>query len=211
VEGEPVFTHAGFREYPWESEGPERLRTERLRQTVTRLSSASGASVFVSKRIAHNQRIPQLLQALPEARFVAIVRDGRAVALSLSRVNWWPDDPLWWDGRSPRELEAEGADPWELCARNWVEDMRSIEEGLTDVPADRVLRLRYEDVVAAPRDAVVGVGRFIGLDADPRWLRALDMVRTQDRPEKWRTLPPQALATVERVQRSTLLHYGYDV
>ena len=34
-------------------------------------------------------------------RFVVLVRDGRAVAESLSRVDWWETNHVWWYGGTP--------------------------------------------------------------------------------------------------------------
>ena len=211
VEGEPVFTHADFRQYPWQPDGDAGVQVDRLQRTLRRLSRSAGTATVVSKRIANNRRVPELVRACPDARFLAIVRDGRAVAASLAKVNWWEDDPLWWDGegRSPRELEAQGADPWELCARNWVEDVRSVEDGLRVVPSDRFMRLRYEDIVAAPRDVMVAIAAFIGVTPDQDWLEKLARLDLGPRNDSWRTLPPGALEVIERVQDEELRRYGY--
>ena len=213
VEGEPVFAYAGFRQYAWEPESAPDVQVDRLRRTLHHLARSSGTTTVVSKRIANNRRVPELFRACPEARFVAIVRDGRAVAASLAKVDWWNDDPLWWDpeGRSPRVLESQGADPWELCARNWVEDVRSVEEGLAAVPAERVMRLRYEDVVAAPYDVMVSIAEFVGLAPDEQWLTKVTGLRLDGRNDRWRELPPHALQAIERVQADDLRRYGYEV
>lgn len=213
VEGEPVFTHAGFRQFPWEPQAAPDERADRLRQTLRHLSRSAGTPTVVSKRIANNRRVAELLQACPDARFLAIVRDGRAVAASLAKVDWWEDDPLWWDvdGRSPRTLVAQGADPWELCARNWVEDMRSVEEGLEAVPSDRVMRLRYEDITAAPHDLMLEIADFIGVTPDPQWLDKVDALQLDGRNDRWRELPAEALHVIEQVQGEALQRYGYTV
>ena len=74
--------------------------------------------------------IPALAELFPRARFVSIVRDGRAVACSLSRVHWWPDLTVWWYGGTPGRWQEEGRDPWELCARHWVRELAVLEQGL---------------------------------------------------------------------------------
>src|SRR6266542_3077460 len=52
-----------------------------------------------------------LVEAFPRARFVNLIRDGRAVAYSLSRVDWWEDGVVWWYGQTPRRWREEGRDP----------------------------------------------------------------------------------------------------
>src|SRR6202035_2477728 len=102
VEGEPLFRHCGMVQFEWEHEATPLEQQKALRRSFSAIRRSSGAVVVVNKRIANNRRIPQLLAAFPDARFVSIVRDGRAVAYSLSRVDWWDDDIVWWYGGTPR-------------------------------------------------------------------------------------------------------------
>lgn len=209
VEGESVFARSGFRQYPWEPESRPRPGRRSLTRVFSELSSASASGVVVSKRIANNRRIPDLHGVLPRARYVVLLRDGRAVAHSLSRVDWWQDDPLWWGDGSPRELEARGADPWDLCARNWVEDNRSIEQGLQHVPEDLVLRVRFEDFVADPRAVVADIGDFVGLPRHEPWLSRVGRLESPSAGQGWRSLPAPALDTITAVQGEELSRYGY--
>jgi hypothetical protein len=211
VEGEPIFAQCGFRQFDWEPEMPATVRAERLSGTFDLLRKSAGASTVVSKRIANNRRAADLHQALPDARFVALVRDGRAVAQSLALVDWWPEDVLWWDpeGRTPRQLEASGADPWELCARNWVEDTASVERGLTDVPEEQVLWLRYEDLVGNSVNTLRSIAEFAGLPLGPSWLERIAGLQTPNRNDAWRTLPPAVIGQIEDVQKEALTRYGY--
>ena len=171
TEGEPWFQSCGVPQFAWEPAAAEPDQVAALRRSARSVLRWSGGRVLLTKRIAHNRRVPTLLAAFPTATFVALVRDGRAVALSLSRVDWWADDVLWWagEGITPRRWEAQGGDPWEAAARNWVEDVRSMEQGLAVVPPAQVLRVSYEEFIAAarPRPAAdrrrrrVGSGRPI--------------------------------------------------
>ena len=86
----------------------------------------------------------------PDARFVSLVRDGRAVAVSLSHVDWWATSRVWFYDGTPVQWAAEGRDPWELCARNWVEELDAVDAGLAQVPEDQVLHVRYEDLLGDP-------------------------------------------------------------
>lgn len=212
MEGEPVFRACGFPEYPWETPAPPEVRRARLRRTFDTVRRASGAGTLVNKRIAHNWRVPLLAETLPDARFVATVRDGRAVASSLSRVDWWEDSVAFWYGGTPREWEAEGRDPWEMCARNWVEEVRAIDEGLAGVPSEQVLRVSYESFVAGPMDTLRSIADFAGLPLDRRWVGELSRLRFPDRNDAWRRqLDPAAIATIEGVQREVLAGQGYSL
>lgn len=210
MEGEPLYSACGFPEYPWETPAPLAVRRARLGRAFDTVRRASGAGSVIDKRIANNWRVPLLAETLPDARFVATVRDGRAVASSLSRVDWWRDSVAFWYGGTPRDWEAEGRDPWQMCARNWVEEVRAIDDGLTAVPEDQILRISYEGMVAAPVDTLRSIADFAGLPADPAWVEELSRLRFPDKNEAWRQqLPAAAIATIEEVQAEVLAGQGY--
>jgi hypothetical protein len=205
VEGEPVYARAGVRE---KMNGDVDL--ERLRRSFAAVGRAGGGSTFVNKRVANNRRIPLLLDAFPDARFVEIVRDGRAVALSLANVDWWPDSVVWWCGKTPRQWEAEGGDPWELCARTWVDELHATEEGLTKVPERQRLSISYEQLVRDPQTTMEGVAAFAELDTGAAMHTWLEGVSFPDRNEAWRTrLEPDAIAIIEAIEADDLRRHGY--
>lgn len=214
VEGESVYRYAGLPLYPEPGYRPDERVAGRLRAHFSRLQQATGARVVVSKRTANNRRIPALESIFPAARYVNLVRDGREVASSLARVDWWNDHPLWWDERrrTPAEAAAEGEDMLELCARNWVEEMNEIEQGLEAVPPARVLNVRFEELVSAPLEQMARVTEFLGLERrrDYEWaLRALNL---RHRPGAWRErFDASELETVTRVQADHLERLGYAV
>jgi hypothetical protein len=210
VEGEPLFTRCGLTQYSWETEASPEQQRQALGRAFETVRRRSGTDVVVSKRIANNRRIPQLYRAFPGGRFVSIVRDGRAVAYSLSRVDWWEDDIVWWYGDTPRQWAAEGRDPWEICARNWVEELKAIEEGLAVVPAAQQLAITYEGFVADPVGVLRQVAGFAGLATDARWEGELDRLSFPDRNEAWtKKLDPEVTALVESIQGPALDRYGY--
>jgi hypothetical protein len=207
AEGEPFFTACGIGLEPPLTVG-ESERTA-LQRAVERVTRYSGASVFVNKRIANNRRIPLLVDAFPNARFVNIVRDGRAVASSLARVDWWEDSVVWWYGGTPRRWAADGGDPWELCARNWVEELAVIDTGLSAVSPGAVLHLRYEDLVSAPLTTFRRVAQFAHLPGDARWETDLGDLRIEAT-DSWRTdLADEALKRIETIQADGLESHGY--
>jgi len=212
VEGEPLYGRAGIAR----PGGTARRRPDpagALRGSFDAIRSIGGGSCFVSKRIANNLRIPLLADVFPEARFVVLVRDGRAVAASLSRVDWWQDSFVWWYGGSPRRWREEGGDPWEICARNWVEELAQIEDGLGSLGSDRILRLRYEDLVADPAPTFARIATFLGVASDDRrWRSSLATLRFSDRSARWREeLDAPTIELITRIQRADLERHGYEV
>jgi hypothetical protein len=164
----------------------------------------------VSKRIVNNRRLPFLAEVFPDARFVSIVRDGRAVAYSLSRVDWWAASNLWWFGGTPQQWQERGGDPWEACAREWVEEVRVIETGLAAIEPERVLRVSYEAMVADPLTELGGMARFGGLSESSDWTDSLGRLQYPNRNEGWRrNLASDVVERIEKIQAEELRRYGY--
>lgn len=210
VEGEPVFTRCGIGTAPGGRLPGQAPDLDRLRRTFEVVRRAAGGRVLVSKRIAHNVRIPLLADAFRAARFVFLVRDGRAVAHSLSRVDWWPDSYVWWQQTTPRAWGEQGEDPWTLCARHWAEELKVVQDGLSHVPAGQRMQLRYEDLMSDPLPTLRRVADFAGLGARPAWSDELRALRFSDRNNAWRsTLDEQVASRITELQQPLLAQYGY--
>jgi hypothetical protein len=211
VEGETVFARCGIGADTAEGDDLSEQAIALQRQ-LTSIHRYAGGRVLFNKRIANNRRIPLLLHAFPNARFIEIVRDGRAVAYSLSRVDWWPDSHVWWYGKTPKEWAAEGRNPWELCARNWVEEIRAINKGKQMVPHGQLLEVKYEDFLENPFENFIRLASFCDLQPVAKWQNWLRELSFPDRNEAWsRRLGKADVATIEDVQRETLVKLNYDV
>jgi hypothetical protein len=208
VEGEPVYCRSGIGDA-----GIDRSNGgtgSHLRDAFASIRSSGGGRVVISKRIANNLRIPTLARTFPGARFVELIRDGRAVAFSLSRVDWWPASQVWWYGGTPEDWRAEGLDPWVICARNWVEEIAALRAGFASVAEAQVLRLRYEDLVGEPVPVLEGVADFVGLGPSDRWRAELDRLSFPDRNEAWaERLEADVVARINSIQREELERLGY--
>jgi hypothetical protein len=210
VEGEPFFARWGVPGPAVESPPPSAGDIDTFRKAVATLTGHGAGRVFVSKRIGHNWRIPFLTACFPTARFVEIVRDGRAVAYSLSKVDWWDDSELVWRDGTPRQLRERGLNAWDLCAQNWVAELEAITRGLNAVTPERHLRIAYEDFVAAPLATLETVAGFAGLAPDRSWQRGLERLRFPDRNDNWRTgLEPALVHRIEDIQGQHLEANGY--
>jgi hypothetical protein len=112
-----------------------------------------GKERWGDKTPVYGRRMPLIARAVPEARFVHVVRDPRDVA-----VSW----------RHFRELR--GDDP--LTAEHWAQAWaQTIIE--TRVKASRVahyLEVRYEDLVSEPEATLRSVCEFIELPFSERML-----------------------------------------
>ncbi len=84
-----------------------------------------------------------LMRRFPGARFIHIIRDGRAVAASVLPLDFGPDDVI-------------------TAARLWV-DMVGAGLAAAHMMPDRVLTVRYEDLTREPDAALRRVQSFCGL------------------------------------------------
>ena len=95
----------------------------------------------------------------PDARFLHVVRDGRAVANSFLQMPWWqgyrgPDAWSW--GPLPaayaQEWEDSGRSFAVLAGLEWKLLMDAFEAAREQVPSSQWMEVRYEDFVAEPRE-----------------------------------------------------------
>ena len=119
-----------------------------LVQDYGRKAGKVGTDLWVDQTPTNFRRARRLLRMFPTARFVHLVRDGRAVAASLLPLDWGPNDSLhaaqFWMARCALGLAAE------------------LELGET-----RVLRVRYEDVLQEPETSLRRIADFAGVDYEP--------------------------------------------
>lgn len=112
-----------------------------------------------------------------------MIRDGRAVASSLSDVHWWDDLVLWWTGETPRDWERAGKPRLELCALHWKRELLEVLDNQELL--DRYVELRYEDLVTDTR----GQMRHICEAAELEWSRRYERLLPTELPSmnhKWR-------------------------
>ncbi|HKJ36683.1 MAG TPA: sulfotransferase [Solirubrobacterales bacterium] len=104
------------------------------------------------KTPAYMLSVTRIGRALPEARFIHLIRDGRDVALS----------------QTARALN-EQPPPSEQAAR-WVKRIRKSREQAAKLGGDRYIEARYEDLVRDPEPVLRRVCEHAELDYDPRML-----------------------------------------
>ena len=144
------------------------------------------------------------------ARSIHLVRDGREVAHSLSRVEWWNEHVLWCDGHSPAQMEQAGEDRLRICARNWACEMKELHAGLSGISQERVLEVRYEQLIASPVEQLGTILRFPGLSVSADYQDAIESLQLAYWPGAWSVgWTPEQLECVVHEEQSLLSEYGY--
>jgi hypothetical protein len=190
----------------------------RLRRFFAGRAEGAGRPVFMYKFTGW-PRARMLAAVFPEARFVHVVRDGRSVANSYLQVRWWQGyrgPPGWTFG----DLSEEERSQWEaanhswpyLAGLEWKRFMAAFEASRAEIGDERWLDVRYEDLVARPREVITDVLRFIGLDAWDGLDRELSRLRvSSERADAYRDeLRPEDVALLDALLVSTLERWGYE-
>ncbi len=208
-EGEDIYEgYCGFRqdvrltEEDWQPEADQRLKDIfKLHLEIT------GKDRFLSKRTSNTQRIRLIARMFPDAHFIHIIRDGRAVALSYQNVEWWKDVRLWWAGTTPSEWEKEGRDPLELTGLHWKHNLEEIQSNRQVL--SNYKEVRYESLVADPRSVMLELLDFCDLKPSGGYEEQLP-TSLPDMNRKWKeNLNESQLATLDDAIGGTLRELGY--
>ena len=104
-------------------------------------------SVWVDHTPRNIKAIDALFAIFPEAKFIHIVRDGRAVAASVMRKDWGPNTLI-------------GAAHW------WVHNVSYGLGAESAFGTERIIRVKYEDLVTSPGRVMYGLCSWLGIDYD---------------------------------------------
>lgn len=164
---------------------------------------------FGEKSPEHLRRFRSIRAVFPEAKMILVYRDGRDVALSLSRVPWMPPDLY-------------------LGFALWLHYARIARRAVAECGPQLHL-VRYEDLVRDPERELGELCRFLGLDfrsevargsgnaeGIPRWEwgwkgRATETI-SDSRVGVWESeLAPEQVALLERWGGRDLESLGYEL
>ncbi len=127
---------------------------------------------------------PTIHQLFPQAKFVHMFRDGRSVAASIVNKDSMTTDPM-------------------IALRHWNRRVRAADAAVRDVPSEKVLFMRLDDLTALDRDASFErLTRFIGVDDDAPMRAYFDAQVSSEAAHvgKWRErLPEDDARRIERV------------
>ncbi len=190
---------------------------DRFRRFFVSRATAQGKPVFLHKFTGW-PRVGFIQAVFPAARFIHIVRDGRAVANSWLQMSWWqgyqgPDHWQW--GPLPEGYEGEWRDSGRsfplLAGILWKLLLDAFQQAAHTVAEPRWLEVRYEDVIAAPRKAFEIMLGFSGLEFDHAFEKGISKYTFEtSRSEAFRRdLDADSLAMLTSSLRAPLQLHGY--
>lgn len=165
---------------------PERVRF--FREEFSR--AVEGEGRMLEKTPANAVRIPFINAVFPDCVFVHIIRDGRHTTASLmARGVWLPFAP-----------------------HQWVQAHRTALPDLEKVPPERVVRVRYEELVAAPPRVLTEIWRNCGLRVsgqDVEDALYASCAQVEDPDDRWARLPLWKRRYISSVIADLQAEFGY--
>ena len=163
-------------------------------------------------------RIGFLNEIFEDAKFIHIVRDGRAVASSLLHVDFWRG---WMGPQSWRAglLSPEDQATWEsydrsfvaLAGLEWRIQMRAIETARrASLDPKLLLQVKYEELCSQPLETCRRVLEFAELPGSADFERQVRGAKIRSTSHRWRDdLTPGQQAVLDDLLHEDLVRYGY--
>lgn len=151
----------------------------RLHNTFSWFAAFYRNRAFVNKSAMITYLIPFILEQYPKARFISMVRDGRAVALSYAK-------------KQAEKLErSPDAFPWVtedqnfqdlliVLSRLWQEhlDFLQLLQDEGTLNQDNFLSIRYEDLCSQPKKTLSDIFKFLVVAPENFPLRTYDFIKS---------------------------------
>lgn len=136
-------------------------------------------------------RIYFLSQVDPAARFVRIIRDGRAVVNSLMNVDWWDGslNSWWWDDMKEEyliEYERSGKSKEALAAISWKAMLDHQDAEIEQCPQLPLTTVRYSDFVEDTVGVMKNLCEFLELEFNDAFRRNIGKFSMTDNDAKWK-------------------------
>ena len=199
------------------------LLAEDVTNREKRAISRALAQIMTSQRdrllikITGWPRIGYLKEIFEDAKFIHIVRDGRAVANSMIAVHFWdgwhgperwrwnqltPDQTRIWEGTNKSFVALAGLE--------WVMMQEAITKARSLIEPDALLEIRYEDFCAEKLTVTKQITQFAELDWSPKFEQAVQRFPVESQNFKWKTdLTDEQQRILEEIESEYLQYYGY--
>lgn len=124
---------------------------EFLKYFMNSISEKQGKNRWVEKTPNHISNIAQIKREIPDALFIHMIRDGRAVALSRRKLGWTGTK-----SSNPIKQLLFNAFEWEKIVRHG----RSVGK----IIGDSYLEVRYEDLILNLDSVLIKINNFLGIN-----------------------------------------------
>ncbi len=180
-----------------------------MAELFRRQASKQGKRLWGDKRPDYTAQISRLAQLFPNAFFIHIVRDPRAVAFSWAKTDWGPMTVY-------------------HAAEVWKKRVRDARLALEQLEPQRSISVRFEELLEDPEFVLTQICAAIGIKFDAQMLEStrreksrlnerlelLHPLRSQpikkDIKDKWREKPTVMISHIETLCHDEMLRWGYS-
>lgn len=162
-------------------------------------------------------RLGFLKEIFPDAKFIHVYRDGRAVANSYLRIWFWtgwngPDNWRWGPltGDQRRKWAEFNESFVALAGIEWEILMSAFEEAKKEIPSEDFLEFTYEDLCSDAGSIIENACSFLNLDRPDEFIEAtgeFNLRNTNDKLLKDLTKEQQKI--LNDILKDALPKYGY--
>jgi len=147
--------------------------------------------------------LPFLHGEFEQLKFIHLVRDGRDMALSQNQNQLRKHGRvvLTWRELLFRSLPSRSALLWEKV------NLHAADYGESRL-CENYLRVRFEDLCAAPLETTVKILNFLEAAIDPEPIADTE-VTPPETLGRWRTCPPKFISAIETLTQASLQRFGY--
>ncbi len=163
-------------------------------------------------------RICYLQSIFPDAYFIHVIRDPRAVVNSLLKVKFWKEggglERPWWQGLPEEYIEEwkkRNKSPVALAALQWKRVITLTWEEKQYVLPGHFIEVRYEDFVEKPHECLTEIFNKVGLEDSPeahKYISSIGKLRNMNYKYK-QDLSKKDIKIIEEITRDVANKAGY--
>jgi len=163
-------------------------------------------------------RICFLQSIFPDAYFIHVIRDPRAVVNSLLKVKFWREggglDRPWWQGLPKEYIEEwkkRNKSPVALAALQWKRVVSLTWEEKKYAKPGHFIEIRYEDFVEKPHEYLTEIFHKVGLEDSPeahKYISSIGKLHNMNYKYK-QDLSKEDIKIIEEITRDEANKAGY--
>jgi hypothetical protein len=126
------------------------LKTHLLTLLEPMVAHVNAGELFLEKSPGNARFLPEIIELLPQARVIQMLRDARDVVSSLISGEEWLS---YWAPDDPRH-----------AAKTWASYVKAVRDALPKLPPKQFHEVRYESLSRSPEEVLRGCANFLGLE-----------------------------------------------
>jgi hypothetical protein len=211
---DPVDYYNPEADHAWDADRVTEADARRLHARFEWYRQTHKKQRFLNKHPRNSVRLDYIRTVFPDAFFIHVIREGRAVVSSiLTKIQGEPDQrniPFGNFCKPPHWREYLHDDPVEQAAFQWREITRYILDR-RDTLGNRYHEFRYEDMCARPQEVFEQAFRNVDLPISEVILSTIPQ-RLKNMNHKYgETLSQEQIHTINAIQGDLLRQLGYEV